>query len=173
MCSINARLPEQEPDWIKNGASKPFTTGQLTVFGWACVLIFVVSMTIFGPTSVSAQQSGGQKPTNLTVTVQIRPIAVPSTPTDIIRQDCYVCYADLAGTGQVITITDRQATPITWLANTLGTSGSRSTWFFLAPDNSTCRWMPNGITWGADTSGATGYMTVKCQSGPCTLVSGQ
>lgn len=117
-------------------------------------------------------QTGGRKPTNLTVTVQIRPQAIPASPTDLIRQDAYVCSADVIGTGQVVTIKDRQATPINWINAVLGAVSAPVTWPFVASQDSYCRWFPGGVTWGADTTGATGYLTIKCADGPCTLVSG-
>lgn len=103
----------------------------------------------------------------LTNQVQIRPQAIPTSPTTVISQDAYICYADFTATGQTINISDKQATPVVWINNTLGSGGSATTWIFNAfgtTDAPGCRWMPGGFTIQAGGSGVTGYLIIKCPS---------
>ncbi len=139
--------------------------------GWTLLAVSLVMIPVLIQMPVHSQTNGA-KPTSLPYVRQTRPIAIPATPTTIIAQDAYICMADLTATGQVITISDKQASPIAWITNTLGTGGSAVTWNFVASDASICRWMPGGVTWGANTTGASGYLVVKCAVGPCNLVSG-
>ena len=107
------------------------------------------------------------------IIIKTRPGAIPTSLTALISQDAFICAADVTATGQTITIEDQQGTPIYWISNALGSSGNSTTWMFNASQDSNCRWMPGGIKWSASASGATGALTIKCASGPCTLLSSQ
>lgn len=121
-------------------------------------LLLVLGMVLF-ITQLFGQTGGYPLLTN---TAQTRPQAIPTSSTIVISQDAYICLADFSADGESLTIKDRQATPITWLSNTLGTTGNVTSWFYSAfsPDN--CRWMPNGFTIQAGATGVTGYMVIKC-----------
>lgn len=135
-------------------------------------LAIAICLCLVGSVALLAQ-TGGRKPGKFNVTVQTRPQAIPTVLTDIVRQDAYVCYVDLTANGQTITIQDRQAPAVGWLNNVLGTAGSVTTWLWWANDDTRCRWMPGGFSWQASATGATGYLTFKCEREPCLLVSGQ
>ena len=124
-----------------------------------------------------AQTGTTPKPTQLPYVVQTLPGAIPTSMTAIMKTcttnqnpgtgclpvgiDVYVCYVDLVGSGQTITIQDGQATPVAWIAAPLGTSGNPTSWIYVANDDARCRWMPGGVSWQASASGATGYLTIK------------
>lgn len=131
------------------------------MFGLLCTLVIVL---------LPSQVPPNQKPTSFSYTYQTRPGPIPSTPTDVVRTEAYVCSGWISGTGQTITIQDRQPTAIPWINAALGLTGQQTTTTFPIMDDSRCIWFPNGITWSANTSGATGYLTIKCTT-PCTLVS--
>jgi hypothetical protein len=118
------------------------------------ILLFVVVALLYG-------QNGYPQLTNF---VQTRPQAIPTSLTAVISQDAYICYADFTATGQNILIQDRQASAIAWLNNTLGSSGSPTTWIFKAFSDQTphCRWFPNGISIQAGSTGVTGTMIIGC-----------
>ena len=107
-------------------------------------------------------------PGQLNYSVATRPGAIPTTLTDVIRQDAYICAADVSAQTQTILIQDRQPTPVPWIAGTF--SDTRS-WIWSAAGDGYCRPMVGGISWSASTSGATAYLKIKCSSGPCALVS--
>lgn len=134
----------------------------MSVLGCMLLTSFLLSQEPVPPT----------KPTRLGYVAQTRPIAIPTSPTDLIQQSAYICYADIEATGQSVTIQDKQPTPVPWLTGVLGSSSASSTWIFVAPNDAGCRFFPNGVTWSANGSGATGYITIKCFSAPCKLVSG-
>lgn len=130
-----------------------------------CILALVF-VTILG--AILSAQSGYPQLTNFVV---VRPQAIPTSATDVIQQNAYVCYADFTATGQNILVQDRQATPVAWLNNALGASMSPSTWFFNAVSSSNCRPMPNGITIQAGGAGVTGTMIIGCPT-RCVLTWG-
>lgn len=109
-----------------------------------------------------------RKPGQLTIIVDTTPGAIPTSLTDVIRQDCFICSADFTGVNQSLIVQDRQATPVPWIS---GTFTSQSSWPFMAPSDGTCRRMPGGISWQAGATGVTGYLTIKCLNGPCILLS--
>lgn len=140
------------------------------VYFWQLVAIFVVVAifaVMFVPVGIFAQ-NGYPALTNFVV---VRPQAIPTSATDVIKQDAYVCYVDFTATGQNISLQDRQATPIVWINNALGASMSASTWFFNAVSSDKCRPMPNGITIQAGSSGVTGTMIIGCPK-RCALTWG-
>lgn len=121
----------------------------------------------------SQVQGGGPKPVaQMNYTVQTRPQALPTSLTAVVAQDAYICFMDIEATGQNILIQDRQATPVVYMNNTLGSAGNLTTYNFFTYDDGRCRWFPNGISIQAGASGATGYMTIKCLT-TCTLNWGQ
>jgi len=128
-------------------------------------VIFAAMLTM--PDSTHAQNGYPQ----LTNFVVVRPQAIPTSATDVIKQNAYVCYADFTATGQTISVQDRQATPVVWLNNALGASGSASTWFFTPIIPNACRPMPNGITVQAGGAGVTGTMVIGCPT-RCVLTWG-
>ncbi len=121
-------------------------------------VIAVFSIVALFPIRVGAQNGYPQ----LTNFVVVRPQAIPTMATDVIKQNAYVCYADFTATGQNISVQDRQATPVVWINNVLGASMSPATWFFNAVESTKCRPMPNGITIQAGSSGVTGTMIIGC-----------
>jgi hypothetical protein len=133
--------------------------------------VILLALCLFASLTSFSQTATFRRPTNFTYVYQTLPIAVPTSPTGVsvlypngttVKGDLYVCYLDLSGTGQTVTIQDRQATPVTWLSvAAIGTSAASATQIFNAASDSTCRWMPNGITWSASASGVTGYLIVK------------
>lgn len=127
--------------------------------------------------SLFAQTGVTQKPTQLPYVMQTLPVAIPTSLTAVMKTcttgqnpstgclpagvNVYVCYVDLVGSGQTITIQDNQATPVVWIANILGTSGTKTSWMFSTNDDARCRLMPGGVSWMASGTGATGYITLK------------
>jgi hypothetical protein len=127
--------------------------------------------------SIFAQTGTTAKPTQLPYVMQTLPGPIPTSMTAVMKtctanqqpttgclplgKDIYVCYVDLVGTGQTITIQDGQATPISWIAAPLGSAGTPTSWMFVANDDARCRWMPGGVSWQASATGATGYFTIK------------
>lgn len=123
-------------------------------------------------------QNPNQHPGQFAFVYQTVPGVIPTSLTDVIApcatgvassltclgpgQDAYVCYIDLTGTGQTITVQDKQPSPVAFVSGVLGASGSSSTWFFYPNDDTRCRLMRNGVSW-QQTGGtaATGYMVVK------------
>lgn len=107
---------------------------------------------------------------NFYYTVETRPGPVPLSSTCLVgpttnclyqtTNDPYVCEIDFGLTGQQITVTDGQTTPVSWLVNTLGAGGNQVT-FGISYDDSQCRWMPYGVYWYANTTGATGHIVIK------------
>jgi hypothetical protein len=87
---------------------------------------------------------------------QIKPQAIPTTMTDVITRDVYVCYIDFYAAGQTITVQDRQASPIPWFNGAL-----TGTWLYSASTPDGCRWMPGGVSWQASGSGASGTMVLR------------
>lgn len=128
-------------------------------------------------TPVSGQTGTTIKPTQFPYVVQTMPVAIPTSFTLVMAActtnqnpstgclpngvDAYVCYVDLVGTGQTITIEDNQSTPVTWIAAPLGSAGTPTSWMFSTFDDARCRRMPGGVLWKASTTGATGYITIK------------
>lgn len=124
-----------------------------------------------------AQTGTTRKPTQFAYVMQTLPGAIPTSLTAVMSVcatgqnpgsgclpkgvDAYVCYVDLAATGQTITIQDNQATPVVWITNILGTSGSTVSWMYTTNDDARCRWMPGGVYWQASAPGATGYLVIK------------
>lgn len=133
-------------------------------------IMFTVIALLFAsafPFYVSAQNGYPQ----LTNFVVVRPQAIPTSATDVIKQNAYVCYVDFTATGQNISVQDRQATPVVWINNVLGASMSPSTWFFNAVSSDRCRPMPNGITIQAGGAGVTSTMIIGCPQ-KCVLAWG-
>jgi hypothetical protein len=129
-------------------------------------MTFILVMMSF--LAMSTAQNGYPQLTNFVV---VRPQAIPTSSTDVIKQNAYVCYADFTATGQNISIQDRQATPVVWLNNVLGASMNPVTWFFSPILPNGCRPMPNGITIQAGSSGVTGTMVIGCPA-RCALTWG-
>jgi hypothetical protein len=104
----------------------------------------------------------GPIPTSLTPIMTACAAGTPSTPTCLgPGQDAFVCYIDLEGAGQSITVQDKQPTPVPWFNNTLGTGGNLVTWLSGPFSDATCRRMVGGVSWVAGSTGATGYVTIK------------
>jgi hypothetical protein len=106
-------------------------------------------------------------------TVQTLPAAIPTSLTAVMKtcsggalpttgclpagHDAYVCYVDLSGAAQTITIQDNQSTPVVMMAVLLATGVP----FKYESITSGCRWMPGGPSWQASATGAVGYMIIK------------
>ncbi len=135
---------------------------------WMFIFVTVaIVATISTPSPVNAQNGYPQ----LTNFVVVRSQAIPTSLTDVIKQNAYVCYADFAATGQNVLVQDRQATPIVWINGVLGASMASTTWFFTPILPNGCRPMPNGISIQAGGAGVTGTMIIGCPT-RCVLTWG-
>jgi hypothetical protein len=83
--------------------------------------------------------------------------ALPGTGCLPAGHDAYVCYVDLSGSTQTVTIQDNQATPVIFVAALLATGVP----YKYESTQSNCRWMPGGPSWQASATGAVGYMIIK------------
>lgn len=112
-----------------------------------------------------------QAPGSFSITYEMVPGAVPTSNTCLVgpisgcliqtQSTPYVCEADFTATGQTITLEDGQPTPVVFINNTLGSTGSPTTWIFSAAGDSYCRSFPSGVYLQANGSGATGYLKIK------------
>jgi hypothetical protein len=113
--------------------------------------------TIFWLPKILSQTTTFTHPTSYLFSIQTTPGAIPTSLTTVYGAgDAYVCYVDIsAASGQNILIQDRQPTPVVWVNGAL-----TGMWPWMSPD-STCRYMPGGVSWQAGSSGVTGYMIIK------------
>lgn len=100
------------------------------------------------------------RPNSFQVGWQITPVAVPTSPTDVLVQTGGI-YLDLAiltnTTGAAIpcTIQDKQGSPLAFLSSV---SVAANTTFVIAAQG---RWFPGGITWSCTGVGVIGYLAGK------------
>lgn len=102
-----------------------------------------------------------QHPGQFNYSFQTIPGPIPTMLTTVYAHDAYLCAIDLEGSGQSILVQDLQVTPVALYNNTLGSSGSVSTWAQSYGNDSSCRYFPGGFAWQAGASGATGYVVLK------------